>query len=288
MKTGKQILAWILCLAMLWGALPPRTQAETLPADVSDPADGSFLADVAGQVFSCGKDSALRRLNTYRYQACYYGDKDPRDATRSLALADRSGGEEPSDAVLAKANGDYVPAVWSYELERIAEIRAAESSVYMSHTRPNGKSCFSVKVNGVTTSAECLAWGSSMLGGMQQWYGERSAWLGTGSGETGHYVAMINPAYRSYGIAAFSDNGAIFVTVALEARRLDTGDQRAIGRTGRHVQRMEISQSALTGVSADGQKTMCVGETQALTANADVRFGGLNARTATFPVVKGR
>ena len=286
MRKMKRMMAFILCLGFLLGAVPMQAMADAtvLPTDVSTPSAGNLFVDVPGQFLSCGSVEALRLLNTYRYQACYYGDKDPRNSSRKLALADRSGGESPSDAVLQKPNGDYVPATWSYDLERIAEIRAVEAGIYPSHTRPNGNDCFTATYNGVSSWEECVAWGGSMLGGMNQWYSERSTWVNGGSGVIGHYTAMINPSFVSFGIAAFRDNGGRFVTVVLEGRKTAAANQTCSGRSGSFVQRIEAAGSAVTGLSVQGKETMMPGEKQKLDVYADFYYKDAFARSTNWPV----
>lgn len=79
---------------------------------------GSYIADI---------QAALDRINEIRKEACNEGVQDPRNPSRRLT------------------SSDYVPIKWSSDLEYIARIRAAEASVYIEHTRPNGSSCWTVK-----------------------------------------------------------------------------------------------------------------------------------------------
>ena len=75
---------------------------------------GSYITDV---------QAVLARVNAIRKEACEGRRADPRNAKKKLT---------PSD---------YVPIRWSSDLEYIARIRAAEASLVIAHTRPNGTSC---------------------------------------------------------------------------------------------------------------------------------------------------
>ena len=94
---------------------------------------GSYINDV---------QNAINRVNAIRKEACNEGVPDPRNSSRNLT---------PSD---------YVPIQWSHDLEQVARLRAAEAALNVSHTRPNGKSCFSVTFPGIKTTgnSEVLAW----------------------------------------------------------------------------------------------------------------------------------
>ncbi|MBQ7637440.1 MAG: CAP domain-containing protein [Clostridia bacterium] len=51
------------------------------------------------------------------------------------------------------------PLSYDYELEQTAMLRASEIAVYFSHTRPNGKSCFTSYVGGYRNAGENIAYG---------------------------------------------------------------------------------------------------------------------------------
>ena len=115
---------------------------------------GSYINDV---------QNAINRVNAIRKEACNEGVPDPRNSSRNLT---------PSD---------YVPIQWSHDLEEVARLRAAEAALNVSHTRPNGKSCFTVTFPGIkaTGNSEVLAWNwnKNMVSGINQFYGEKSAWV---------------------------------------------------------------------------------------------------------------
>ena len=186
------LMLWMLLLTHYTFAIGPNTTVFRTVETVSDgcmavAVDGSYVADVV---------SALKRINEIRLEACSEGVPDPRNSSRALTAA------------------DYVPIRWSADLEYIARVRAAESSLVVSHTRPNGKGCFSVQSpGGVSSYGEVLAWNFTLgvVGGINQWYGEKSAWINRTPGAvTGHYTQMINPSNTYVGIGCFLSEDGIY------------------------------------------------------------------------------
>ena len=102
-----------------------------LPTDVTTAAEGNALVGVEGS-FATDVQEAIDLVNKYRLEACTNGYPNPNNPEKKLTKS------------------DYVPIQWSSDLEYIARIRAAEASVYASHKRPKGYSCFSLSApNGV-------------------------------------------------------------------------------------------------------------------------------------------
>lgn len=143
---------------------------------------GSYIDDIK---------NAVNRVNAIRKEACDQGVWDPRDSSRRLTPA------------------DYVPIKWSYDLEQVAKLRAAEASMYGSHTRPNGLSCFSVDLGADSGWSEVLAWNweNNMVYGINQFYSEKSDWVNkTPNAVTGHYTYMISPSSKYMGLGCFHVN----------------------------------------------------------------------------------
>ena len=168
--------------------------AATVFQTVSSPSDGCSLVALEGSYNGDAQD-ALDLINAIRYEACQEGIRDPRDGSRSLT---------PSD---------YVPVKWSSSLEYVARVRAAEASIYTSHTRPNDTDCFTVTApDGKQSYAEDLAWNwdDTIVSGIRQWYREKKDWVNQTGGVTGHYTSMINPKYKYVGLASFTNPKGVY------------------------------------------------------------------------------
>ena len=175
-----------------WGS-----SGSLLPTDVTTARDGCVLVGVKGSYIT-DVQAVLARVNEIRKEACEEGVPDPRNAKRKLT---------PSD---------YVPIRWSSDLEYIARIRAAEASLVIAHTRPNGTSCFTLKSpNGIQLYGEVLAWNytQKFLPGIEQWYEEKADWINQNSSVvTGHYTQMIDPDNIYAGYATFINPDAKYPT----------------------------------------------------------------------------
>ena len=175
-----------------WGS-----SGSLLPTDVTTARDGCVLVGVKGSYIT-DVQAVLARVNEIRKEACEEGVPDPRNAKRKLT---------PSD---------YVPIRWSSDLEYIARIRAAEASLVIAHTRPNGTSCFTLKSpNGIQLYGEVLAWNytQKFLPGIEQWYEEKADWVNQNSSAvTGHYTQMIDPDNIYAGYATFINPDAKYPT----------------------------------------------------------------------------
>ena len=175
-----------------WGS-----SGSLLPTDVTTARDGCVLVGVKGSYIT-DVQAVLARVNEIRKEACEEGVPDPRNAKRKLT---------PSD---------YVPIRWSSDLEYIARIRAAEASLVIAHTRPNGTSCFTLKSpNGIQSYGEVLAWNytQKFLPGIEQWYEEKADWINQNSSVvTGHYTQMIDPDNIYAGYATFINPDAKYPT----------------------------------------------------------------------------
>ena len=135
------------------------------------------------------RDGILARINEIRREACEEGVRDPATG-------------EPMRAE------DYVPLVWSYELEEAAARRAVESMILRDHVRPDGSECFSVLPDSEAFSMETLAWGyGGILEAIEGWYSEKSSYVEETGAPAGHYMALISPSLR-YAAAADFQPGA--------------------------------------------------------------------------------
>ena len=152
------------------------------------PGDGCINVAFRGNFKSTVKE-AVDRVNEFRLEACTQGVPDPRDPSRKLTKK------------------DYVPIKWSYDMEQVARLRAAEATYYFDHLRPNGTMCFTADVGLLETGwSEVIAWTTNMVSGLDMFYAEKSDWVKQTSGAvTGHYTSMINPGYTYFGLGCFTD-----------------------------------------------------------------------------------
>ena len=106
----------------------------------------------------------------------------------------------------------YKPIKWSSDLEEIAYTRAVEASIYFSHTRPNGESCFTARSsNGQSSNGEIIASSPDAVTAVNQWYSEKADYIAQLKGDTsntnvvGHYTSLLYSDYigiASYGVTA--------------------------------------------------------------------------------------
>ena len=95
----------------------------------------------------------------------------------------------------------YTPIKWSYDLEEIAAIRAAEVTFYIGHDRPNGESWSDLKSSsGKQSSCEIIASNKDPVSAINNWYQEKDDYIRAKkgkdtSGDIGHYAVMINCSY---------------------------------------------------------------------------------------------
>ena len=181
-----------VCIVICLGLGSTVSAVTTLyPLEMPDPSD-SMAVGVRGS-FYAGQAAALKRINEIRKEACKKGYPNPNNG-KKLTMA------------------DYVPLKWSAYLEDYARLRAVEASVYAKHwiigsyLEPKNPS-EGYQLHG----QECLAWSSggplSMLGAVNLWYREKKNYVGNGSGQTGHYMTMIDPEKLYVGIGAFEARG---------------------------------------------------------------------------------
>lgn len=201
--------------------------------DVSAPSSGMEFVLFEGEYNYMPKGKVLAELNRIRKNACDKGEPDPRDPSRKLTPA------------------DYVPVKWSYDLEWIAQIRAAENALYSEHTRPNGKSCFSVTHNGISSDTEVLAGGMTsdqlITDCISTWCIERYWWINRYDNVvTGHYTALIDPDTTYIAVGAFTPTGSIYGYGAGAFSSEPGLNEAQTGLKGTYLQTIEVSPSYLS------------------------------------------
>lgn len=263
MEKIKKLVSLIMIVLVLFMTIPCYSvyaeSNKVIETDVNEAKDGCIMLGIEGSYF-VSIDKAVERLNEIRYEACKEGVLNP-GTGRALTLK------------------DYVEIKWSSDLEYIARIRAAESSLTMDHVRTNNEWCFAIESpNGVSSYGEVLAWNWSenMLMAIEQWYAEKADWVAQNKeAVTGHYTIMIDPDNNYFGLGTFcTENGNYYNTTAGEfcssRFRLDETHGTEIKNC---IQKLEVSASALHGnPSIKGKEKLKSGEAATLHAVTDVRF----------------
>ncbi len=159
---------------------------------LGSPEAGAVRLDISGTFYTLSASNILGQINRIRYEACkegvYYHSYG-----RKLTL------------------DDYHPLQWSAALEHSTRIRAIEAAMIMGHSTLGGGSIYEhadeVQSGLWRGTGENLAWNnnhdsSGITFGINQFYDEKSTYIKTRSwsGDTGHYVNMINPGYRYVGV----------------------------------------------------------------------------------------
>lgn len=246
--------------------------APSRPSDRSKAGNGNILVGVSGTFEQKDKSAILNRINAIRKEACEKGYPNPSNG-RKLTMA------------------DYVPMKWSSDLEWIAQLRAAESTVNESHTRPNGLTCFSIRRNNQQSWAENLAWNySGLMQGIEQWYGEKNDWVKQNShAVTGHYTSLINPKYKYIGLGSFVRSSGGWYGVAGEFSSTVTGSEKQSGVKGSYIQTLEVSKANITNTTLQAPSRIKVKKTKTLTVSCKVVFPGImgGSNSTNAKIVKG-
>ena len=172
------LCAWF-CLAPGAQTMAAQTGTEQQPGDLV-----TIRVDV--QQEETDREALLDRINAIRREACEEGVDNP---VNGIPLTIE----------------DYVPLQWSEDLEKIAALRAVESTILQDHVRPDGTECFTAAPEGISFTMETLAWGfESAADAVEGWYSEKSSYVNADGKPAGHYMALINPRNRFAGIAGLS------------------------------------------------------------------------------------
>lgn len=92
------------------------------------------------------------------------------------------------------------------QLEQTAKVRAKEIAQKFSHTRPNGKSCFTAYPDGLSAFGENIAAGQTTAAEVT------NDWKETGNkyAGQGHRRNMLSDKYNAVGIACYVQNGTCY------------------------------------------------------------------------------
>lgn len=178
-----RLAAFFVCAGVFLAAGAGARAAEV--SEEEKPGDFVTIR-VEAQLEKTDREALLDRINAIRREACEEGVNNP---VNGIPLTP----------------ADYVPLQWSGELEKIAELRAVESTILQDHIRPDGTECFTAAPEGISYTMETLAWGfESAADAVEGWYSEKSSYVNADGKPAGHYMALINPRNRFVGIAGLS------------------------------------------------------------------------------------
>lgn len=249
-KNSVKILSVLLAVLLLGGMVPLAAAAEEAQ---------TVTVSVKGTYIPPKMEAVLERINTIRQEAM--GDS-------------------------------YTPLEWSADLETAARLRAAEASVFYSDTRPNGQSWDTVfaeaeregkrellQQNGENKEAGLDA----MQQAIELWV-ERSA-AEPDSPEAECYAALIDPTYKTIGIAAFQGEGSELAATAAELSTAEAPEGEAALQNAEDgtatEQQIEVAAESLSlSITADGAK-LKEQEKLALGLSASVTFGEGDAARKT-------
>ncbi len=233
-----------------------------LPTTTDTPSEDCVFLGIEGKYIT-QIDQALNRINAIRKEACNEGVRNPKT-------------DEPLTP------SDYVPVQWDADLEYIARIRAAESSVTVNHARTNGESIWFNSPNGVRSYTEVLAWNSSenMLLGISQWYNEKNNWVNNTGRSTGHYTAMIDPDNCYVGLATFCTKSAkIYNTTAGEFSSSSSDSTRGVA-SGNIIQTLEVKNEYITSYEINCPDNLS--GVDKITVTASVEYDGYKSKGLIF------
>ena len=254
-KNSVKILSVLLAVLLLGGMVPLAAAAEEAQ---------TAMVSVKGTYIPPKMEAVLERINAIRQEAM---------------------GES------------YTPLEWSADLETAARLRAAEASVSFSHTRPNGQNWDTVFAEAEREGKRELLQQNGEdkeagLDAMQQaielWV-EKSA-AEQDSPEAECYAALIDPTYKTIGIAAFQGEGSELAATAAELSTAEAPEGEAALQNAEDgtatEQQIEVAAESLSlSITADGAK-LKEKETLALGLSATVTFGeGDAARTTACTVI---
>ena len=113
---------------------------------------------------------------------------------------------EDDETKTTYAPGQLGKLTYDYDLEKVAMQRAAEISLYYSHTRPDGSRCFDLTINGTRSYGENIALGyESETEVFVAWREDDDSYNGQG-----HRRNMLREGYTAVGFGCFCSNGILY------------------------------------------------------------------------------
>ena len=273
----KRILSIVLASIMVIGSVgmtgmrhvsAAGTVNAILDTDTSTPRSGNVFIEVSGTLKKQDIQAAVDRINEIRWEACTNGYAYPND-------------ENKTQLSTKLTEADYVPITYSLGLEKLAIIRAAESSLSFEHERLNSvwtRSYTMPAINGTKIWLENLhadsGYNSNIVDAINNWYGEKNLYVTGGSGY-GHYQLMINPKIKCFGMGLFCNPDACYETcVAGEfSHEFGSDDMHAtFNYDGTYTQLVEIKTSYIDKIDIVGNSVYNVGGEEKFSANAETNF----------------
>lgn len=266
-KTGKNAFVCLLvsCIIFMQTESIVSQAASVREADVTTASQGNELIGVIGNYENVAESKILKRINAIRKEACEKKYMNP--ATGERLSPD-----------------DYVAIKWSSELEWIAQLRAAEATVNESHTRPNGKNCFSITYQDEQSWAENLAWNNTgLMEGIEQWYGEKNDWAEQNiNAVTGHYESLINPSYQYIGLGSFRRSTGGWYGVSAEFSFKGGLDERKSSLSGKRTQIVEVPSKYIGAAKIKAPVSLKVGKTKKISVVRKITYRGImNGKNVT-------
>lgn len=240
-KRIRVVLSLLIAIVLLFGMFIriSDVSAAVREADVKKASGKCTMVGLEGKYERVAKSKILKLINSIRKEACDNQYINP-DTGEKLS---------PSD---------YVQVDWSSALELIAQLRAAECTVNQDHTRPNGKTCFTVKYLKEQSWGECLAWNNSgIMEGIKQWYEEKDDWVKQNKNAvTGHYTNMISPNTRYVGIGGFVRSEGGWHGIAGEFSSINSSGSSQNNLKGKYIQKIDVKNNKLSKKLIDGKSTV--------------------------------
>lgn len=252
-KNSVKILSVLLAVLLLGGMVPLAAAAEEAQ---------TVTVSVKGTYIPPKMEAVLKRINAIRQEVM---------------------GES------------YTPLEWSADLETAARLRAAEASVFYSDTRPNGQNWDTVFAEAEREGKRELLQQNgedkeSGLDAMQQavelWYAEKAAYeKDKNDPSAGHYAALIDPTYKTIGIAAFQGEGSELAATAAELSTAEAPEGEAALQNAEDgtvtEQQIEVTAENLSLSITAESTTLKEKETLALGLSSSVTFGEGDAARKT-------
>lgn len=249
-KNSVKILSVLLAVLLLGGMVPLAAAAEEAQ---------TVKVSVKGTYIPPNMEAVLKRINTIRQEVM---------------------GES------------YTPLEWSADLETAARLRAAEASVFYSDTRPNGQNWDTVFAEAEREGKRELLQqnGENKEAGLDAMQQAIELWIEKSAAEPDSpeaecYAALIDPTYKTIGIAAFQGEGSELAATAAELSTAEAPEGEAALQNAEDgtatEQQIEVAAESLSLSIAAESTTLKEKGTLALGLSATVTFGEGDAARKT-------